>query len=100
MNKVAFELYYYMGSVKPVVEWLRLEGVKTQKQAVKKLDDFLKKNPIEMDVMIKKLIVSDKQLYDPYSGTFFSKIIENFTEDNSPKYKGTKTPSHASATKD
>lgn len=82
MNKSSFELYFYMGSVKPVVEWLKSEGVKTQKQAVKKLDTFLKKNPIEIDVMNKKLIVHNKQLYDPYSGTYFSKIIGSFTEDS------------------
>lgn len=100
MNKTTFELYYYMGSINPVVEWLKLNGAKTKNQAIKKLEDFLKKNPIGMDIMIEKFIVRDKEIYDPYSGNYFSKILENFSGDISPKYKGSKTPSHASATQD
>lgn len=81
MKKAAFEICYYMYSINPIVEWLKSEGVNTRKQAIKRLTKFLKENPIELDVLITKLSVTDdKQLIDTYSGRYFNEILNNFPD--------------------
>lgn len=70
-----------MYSINPIVEWLKSEGVNTRKQAIKRLTKFLKENPIELDVLITKLSVTDdKQLIDTYSGRYFNEILNNFPD--------------------
>lgn len=44
MNKMALELYLYMGSSQPIIEWLKKEGVKTQKEAKDKLAPLVQSN--------------------------------------------------------
>ena len=44
MNKTALELYLYMGSSQPIIDWLKAEGVKTKSQAKDKLAPLVQSN--------------------------------------------------------
>lgn len=48
MNKTALELYLYMGSSQPIIDWLKTEGVKTKSQAKDKLVPLVKSNIYDM----------------------------------------------------
>jgi len=44
MDKTALELYLYMGSSQPIIDWLKSEGVKTKNQAKYKLAPLVQSN--------------------------------------------------------
>lgn len=44
MNKTALELYLYMNSSDPIIQWLEEEGVQTVEEAKAKLLPFVKSN--------------------------------------------------------
>ena len=44
MDKTALELYLYMGSTTPVIEWLEEEGCKTVEEAKAKLQPLVESN--------------------------------------------------------
>lgn len=44
MTTTALELYLYMSSSEPIIEWLEKEGVKTQEEARNKLAPLVKSN--------------------------------------------------------
>jgi predicted flavoprotein YhiN len=44
MNKAALELYLYMGSSQPIIDWLKSEGVKTKNEAKDKLFPLVQSN--------------------------------------------------------
>lgn len=48
MNKQALELYIYMNSYEPVIEWLKEEGVTTKDQALNKLSPLVRSNVIDV----------------------------------------------------
>ena len=48
MEKEALELYLYMGSIEPIIEWLKEEGCKTQNQVKKKLTPLVESNILEV----------------------------------------------------
>lgn len=73
MDKKAFELYYYMNSYESIQKWLKEEGVKTKKEAIKKLKQF----SLSAEVAISKMSVVDKKIIDK-SGTFWEKVLSPF----------------------
>lgn len=71
------ELYFFMGSIGPVQNWLKEEGATNKKQAQKILKDFLKKNPLDMEVLLPKLSVKDNEIIDN-SGSYWTKVLSAF----------------------
>ena len=41
MTQSTIELYLYMGSHEPIIEWLKSEGVKTRQQAIDRLSPYV-----------------------------------------------------------
>lgn len=48
MDKRTLELYLYMNNTKPIIEWLKKEGCKTQKQVINKLKPIVKSNMLSV----------------------------------------------------
>lgn len=48
MDKTALELYLYMGSTKPIIEWLEQKGVKTKKEAIDTITPLILSNMIDV----------------------------------------------------
>jgi hypothetical protein len=48
MNKKALELYLYMGSTTPIIEWLEEEGCKTVEEARTKLTPLVESNMLDV----------------------------------------------------
>jgi hypothetical protein len=44
MDKIALELYLYMGSTEPIIKWLKDEGCKTKEDAINKLRPLVSSN--------------------------------------------------------
>lgn len=44
MDQRTLELYLYMSSIEPIIEWLEKEGVKTKKEALQKLASATRNN--------------------------------------------------------
>lgn len=42
MNQSTIELYLYMGTTQPIIDWLKKEGVKTREQARQRLAPYVK----------------------------------------------------------
>ena len=78
MDKGAMELYYYMGSDKPVYDWLVKEGAKNKKEARKIMGKFLKKNPLSMDVVLPHLTVDGKDIKNGFGSSFVIRVLERF----------------------
>lgn len=77
MTKKSMELYFYMGSITPVQNWLKEEGATNKKQAQKIIKDFLKKNPLDMEVLLPKLSAKGNEIIDN-SGSYWVKVLSVF----------------------
>lgn len=51
MNKKALELYLYMGSTEPVIQWLKEENVTTREQALTKLQPLVQSNVLDTIIL-------------------------------------------------
>jgi|TARA_R110000850_G_scaffold154293_4_gene277793 hypothetical protein len=73
MDSTALELYLYMGSKKPIIEWLESEGVTTREEARKKLA------PIANGNMMSVMALGAGSLHGTVSGV--KKVLEHFPEE-------------------
>jgi hypothetical protein len=49
MNRIAMELYLYMGNSSEIIKWLESEGVKTKDDARSKLEPLVESNILDVE---------------------------------------------------
>lgn len=78
MDHKTIQIYMYMGSYKPIVKWLKEEGVTTQKEALNMLKYRIRDNVKEVDASIRN--ANNKSECGSYAGTAFTvkKILKEF----------------------
>ncbi len=88
MRRAEMELYVYMQSHEPIINWLKSEGIKNEKQAMKKLGDFFKKNPMDIEVISPHFSIGPNRELIDNTGKFYEKIYSAFkTKNNGDKNK-------------